>query len=199
MRKLATDNQLNPDVAEKFYKTQMKSIDDFLGPQYCAICDDPIQNSVKIRSFVHSNFGQHNKPLVACLKCHRTCMPITETDKARQSSPSKAVSIGDYLVLDNLQFTLFHPDWSAREEVLLLQGVSKCGLGNWKGISEQYVKSKEPEDCEEHYFTFYYKSKEECMPVENDLIVQGPRVEHPTKDMPENIDFKAPIDLVKAR
>ena len=69
-------------------------------------------------------------------------MPIASTEKSRSSSPTKASSIGDYIVLDNLQFALFHPEWSAREEILLLQGVSKCGLGNWKGISEQYVKTK---------------------------------------------------------
>ena len=80
----------------------MKTIDDFLGPQFCTLCDDPIQNSVKVRSIAHSSFGQHNKPLVACLKCHRTCMPIASTEKSRSSSPSKASSIGDYIVLDNL-------------------------------------------------------------------------------------------------
>lgn len=35
----------------------------------------------------------------------------------------------------------------------------KCGMGNWIDISEQYVKTKTPQDCENHYFTFYYKSK----------------------------------------
>jgi hypothetical protein len=49
----------------------------------------------------------------------------------------------------------------------------KCGMGNWVDISEQYVKTKEPKDCEEHYFTFFYKSKEENMPKETDMIIRG--------------------------
>jgi hypothetical protein len=51
----------------------------------------------------------------------------------------------------------------------------KCGMGNWIDISEQYVKTKSAADCEEHYFTFYYKSKEHNMPVEKDCIINGIR------------------------
>ena len=48
-------------------------------------------------------------------------------------------------------------------------------MGNWIDISEQYVKTKSASDCEEHYFTFYYKSKEQNMPEESDCIISGPR------------------------
>ena len=51
----------------------------------------------------------------------------------------------------------------------------KCGMGNWIDISEQYVKTKTAADCEEHYFTFYYKSKEHNMPDESDVIINGAR------------------------
>jgi hypothetical protein len=33
----------------------------------------------------------------------------------------------------------------------------KCGLGNWKEVSDQYVKTHTAKDCEEHYYTFYNK------------------------------------------
>ena len=69
------------------------------------------------------------------------------------------VPIGRFIVMDNLKFPLFTKDWDAREELLLLQGIMKCGLGNWFDISEQYVKSQSARNCEDHYFTFYYKSK----------------------------------------
>ena len=79
-------------------------------------------------------------------------------------------------MLDNLKFELFQQDWSAKEELLLLQGIMKCGMGNWIDISEQYVKSKSAMDCETHYFTFYYKSKENNLPnEEEDCIILGPR------------------------
>jgi hypothetical protein len=51
----------------------------------------------------------------------------------------------------------------------------KCGMGNWIDISEQYIKSKTPDECEEHYFTFYYKSKQNNLPTEDDCIIEGPR------------------------
>lgn len=68
---------------------------------------------------------------------------------AAQPKPQPATStnetVGKYVVLDNLNFQLFDKNWSAKEELLLLQGIMKCGMGNWIDISEQYVKSKDAE------------------------------------------------------
>lgn len=47
----------------------------------------------------------------------------------------------------------------------------KCGLGNWKDISEQYVRKKNSEECEDHYYTFYNKSKVDTKPVDDDFII----------------------------
>lgn len=102
-------------------------------------------------------------------------------------------------MLDNLQFPLFQADWTAKEELQLLQGVMKCGLGNWKGISELYVKSKTAEDCEEHYFTFYYKSKEDCMPKEEDVIAEKARNLVPSEIQPDYFAIKSVIDLELAK
>jgi transcriptional adapter 2-alpha len=63
-----------------------------------------------------------------------------------------------YYIYDNLNFPLFTKDWIAKEELTLLQGVMKCGLGNWNDISSQYVETKSPKECEDHYFSFFYKS-----------------------------------------
>ena len=48
----------------------------------------------------------------------------------------------------------------------------KCGLGNWKDVAEMYVKGgKTADDCEEHYFTFYNRSREDCLPKDEDFII----------------------------
>jgi hypothetical protein len=47
----------------------------------------------------------------------------------------------------------------------------KCGLGNWKDISEQYVRNKTPEECEDHYYTFYFKGKNDWKPTDDDFII----------------------------
>jgi hypothetical protein len=59
---------------------------------------------------------------------------------------------------------------------MLIQGIMKCGLGNWIDISEQYVKHKTPKECEEHYFSFYYKSIADFLPKQDDCIIKGPRI-----------------------
>lgn len=41
----------------------------------------------------------------------------------------------EYHVFDNLNFPLFTKDWTAKEDLLLLQGIMKCGLGNWTDIA----------------------------------------------------------------
>lgn len=76
-----------------------------------------------------------------------------------------------YYVYDKLSFPLFMEDWTAREEILLIQGIMKCGLGNWNEISIQHVKSKQPKECEDHYYAFYNKSKEDYLPNEDDFII----------------------------
>jgi transcriptional adapter 2-alpha len=48
----------------------------------------------------------------------------------------------------------------------------KCGLGNWVDISEQYLKSKEPLECEEHYFSFYNRAKNDKLPSKSEFIVE---------------------------
>ena len=40
---------------------------------------------------------------------------------------------------------------------MLIQGIMKCGLGNWQDISEQFVKVKTSIECEEHYFSVIMK------------------------------------------
>ena len=50
LEKLRLDNELPSNQSEKFFANHMKTMDDFLGPQFCTLCDDPIQNSVKVRS-----------------------------------------------------------------------------------------------------------------------------------------------------
>ena len=54
---------------------------------------------------------------------------------------------------------------------MLINGIMKCGLGNWEDVSEQFVKNKNPQECEEHYFAFYYKSRSENQLTIKDFIV----------------------------
>lgn len=156
--------KVDPETIQ-FYKLNMSNLESLIGPQFCSLCDRNIGQSVKIRSADRETLGS---ALVVCLECLRTGMTISNSTSGQET-------IGKYIVLDNLKFPMFSKDWSAKEELLLLQGIMKCGMGNWMDISEQYIKTKSAEECEEHYFTFYYKSKENNLPVEDDCIIKGPR------------------------
>lgn len=68
---------------------------------------------------------------MVCLECHRTGMTI-----ANPTNNLASDTVGKYTVLDNLKFPLFSPDWTAKDELLLLQGITKCGMGNWIDISD---------------------------------------------------------------
>ena len=60
------------------------------------------------------------------------------------------------MVLDNLKFSMFHPDWNAKEELYLIQGIMKCGMGNWSAVASEFVKTKSESECEEFYLGVLY-------------------------------------------
>ncbi len=74
-------------------------------------------------------------------------------------------------MLDRLNFEVYQDSWSAREELQLFQGIMRCGMDNWVDISE-LVKTKTKEECEAHYYAFYYKSREDFMPYDEDCILR---------------------------
>lgn len=77
-----------------------------------------------------------------------------------------------YRVVDNLDFPVFTKDWSAQEELLLLESVEKFGAGNWKQISD-YISTphnlpgvgKTNKQCEEHYWELYMGIHGYCLPA----------------------------------
>ena len=62
------------------------------------------------------------------------------------------------IVMDPLTSPFFTTDWSSEEELLLLQSISLCGIGNWIDISNQ-IKTKSALECEVHYFETYFSPK----------------------------------------
>jgi len=75
----------------------------------------------------------------------------------------------DYLIFNKLSFPVFHKDWLASEEIMLLTGIEKFGLDNWQDISD-FIGSKSKFQCESHYYSFYYTHKSN-MPEEKDLVM----------------------------
>ncbi|KAJ1668841.1 Transcriptional adapter ada2 [Coemansia sp. RSA 1813] len=76
---------------------------------------------------------------------------------------SRGVEIGShrndhaYRVVSRHRFPVFTEDWSADEELFLIDGLRQFGMGNWKDAAE-YVGTKTKEECERHYNDVYVSS-----------------------------------------
>ncbi|KAH7920616.1 hypothetical protein BV22DRAFT_1073613 [Leucogyrophana mollusca] len=68
-----------------------------------------------------------------------------------------------YRVIELHSYPIFSADWGADEELLLLEGISLEGLGNWQAIAE-HVGTRTKEDVEKHYNEVYVDSAEWPLP-----------------------------------
>ncbi|TRY51879.1 ZZ finger/SANT/SWIRM domain containing protein [Cryptosporidium tyzzeri] len=87
-----------------------------------------------------------------------------------------------YIPVGRYTFNLLTENWTAEEELLLMEAVSRYGLGNWSEISKyitegpagaltMYQKTQKPgfgshtaDECEKHYNNFYLNSKTKPLP-----------------------------------
>ncbi|KAN0091500.1 hypothetical protein V8E55_005066 [Tylopilus felleus] len=68
-----------------------------------------------------------------------------------------------YRVIELHSYPIFSEDWGADEELLLIEGISKAGLGNWQMIAE-HVGTRTKEEVEEHYNSVYVDSADWPLP-----------------------------------
>ncbi|KAI0919958.1 hypothetical protein AcV5_001894 [Taiwanofungus camphoratus] len=68
-----------------------------------------------------------------------------------------------YRVVELHSYPIFSEDWGADEELLLLEGISLQGLGNWQAIAE-HVGTRTKEEVDAHYNSVYIYSPEWPMP-----------------------------------
>eukprot|EP00891_Asterochloris_glomerata_P008237 jgi/Astpho2/8237/fgenesh1_pg.00122_%23_16_t len=106
---------------------------------HCNYCARDISATVRIKCAECPDFD-------LCLDCFAVGVEIT---------PHKSGHA--YRVVDNLSFPLYHPDWGADEELLLLEAIDMSGLGNWAAVAE-HVGTKSKEVCKEHYLQIYVGS-----------------------------------------
>ncbi|KAA1471851.1 SWIRM-domain-containing protein [Dentipellis sp. KUC8613] len=62
-----------------------------------------------------------------------------------------------YRVVELHSYPIFSEDWGADEELLLIEGISLQGLGNWQAVAE-HVGTRTKEEVEEHYNHVYIDS-----------------------------------------
>jgi len=107
------------------------------GLQECSYCRRDLTRSCRI------SCAEEDCDKQLCVLCFSVGVRIEEHRPWHQ-----------YRVSTNLSFPVFSEDWTAHEELLLLDAIKQSGLGNWKDISEK-VESKTDKRCAEHYWDLY--------------------------------------------
>uniref|UniRef100_A0A803VJL8 Transcriptional adapter n=1 Tax=Ficedula albicollis TaxID=59894 RepID=A0A803VJL8_FICAL len=81
-------------------------------------------------------------PFLLCLQCFTRGFEY----KKHQSDHTYEIMTSDFPVLD--------PNWTAQEEMSLLEAVMDCGFGNWQDVANQMC-TKSKEECEKHYMKHF--------------------------------------------
>eukprot|EP00798_Chlamydomonas_sp_ICE-L_P013693 gene13693-19585_t len=103
---------------------------------HCNYCARDISCTARVKCAICADFD-------LCLECFSVGVEIPPHSNGH-----------DYRIVDNLSFPIFHSEWGADEEMLLLEAVDIYGLGNWAGVGE-HVGGKSAEQCKKHYFQVY--------------------------------------------
>ena len=69
-----------------------------------------------------------------------------------------------YRVVELHSYPIFSVDWGADEDLLLLEGISLQGIGNWQAIAE-HVGTRTKDEIEKHYNEVYVDSPDWPLPV----------------------------------
>ncbi|KAL6768288.1 hypothetical protein ACKKBF_B38535 [Auxenochlorella protothecoides x Auxenochlorella symbiontica] len=135
-------------------RSKRRKVDDGTGPRsllgkktgrglyHCDYCHKDLSNALHIRCAVCPDFD-------LCLDCFSVGAAITPHSSAHA-----------YKVVGNLSFPIYHPEWGADEEILLVEGVELYGLGNWEAVGEHV--GRDPGEARAHYMSVYVETA--CFP-----------------------------------
>lgn len=140
----------------------------------CAFCNKDLIRDIKMICI------QCDDQPIFCFNCLLKCI-----------KSNNEYHLHDYHVFDRMEFPMFTPEWTIREEMKLLYSIEKHGLDNWEDIADS-IKTKTKEECEAHYYTFYYQNNKIKTPLMKDIILKksmtsGIPGEYPKLVIGENI------------
>ncbi|TPX38235.1 hypothetical protein SmJEL517_g00210 [Synchytrium microbalum] len=122
--------------------------DDFGQKYHCDVCEKDISPVVRIRCAACPDYD-------LCVECFASGK---ETGTHQNDHP--------YRVIQVLDFPIFDKDWTAEEELLLVEGLEIFGMGNWDQVSEHLGNKSAPE-CKAHYINTYIANPDWPMPDMN--------------------------------
>ena len=95
------------------------------------------------------------EPYINCVECNNTF--ICTQCFASGGERAHHQNYHNYSVIRN-EFPLFG-NWTAKEELTLLEAMIECGAGNWTDAAKK-LESRSEEDCIKHYFNYYIENSD---------------------------------------
>ncbi|XP_078000757.1 transcriptional adapter 2-beta-like [Glandiceps talaboti] len=112
---------------------------------YCNYCQEDIRG-IRVKCAECNDFD-------LCLQCFSGGAEIGKHRKGHRYQLIDVVSFPK-TKMDNGNFSIFCGDWTANEELLMLDGIEQYGFGSWEDISDN-VQTKTPAEVMEHYELMY--------------------------------------------
>ena len=159
----STDTKQNDEAIKIFFNAQSTT------KLNCFACNKSIINQIKIildpNYSPDKNFQKGLNFNALCINCFLLKTKYNPKEKVNyiiNEMTLNAYKFTHYKILNKLSENLFTNDWTLGEEIKLLGAIERLGLNNWEEISKILGKGKF--ECESHYYTFYYKSKNDFLP-----------------------------------
>ena len=133
-----------------------------------ALKDDQDASSTKLKKKTRCSVCRRvlvNEKYLRCTVCPFYCVCVECFSDGLITE--KHLGIHEMVVIDPEPLMGFTEDWNTNEEILLLSGVHKFGIGNWNAIAD-YIGTKTAAQISTHYFAIYVES--DTAPLPNTTI-----------------------------
>ena len=166
-KKKSNDNTNQNDESIKIFLDAQSTI-----KLNCYACNKSIINQIKVildpNYSKDKNFQKGLNFNALCINCFVFKTKYNPKEKVNyiiNEMTLNAYKFTNYKILNKFSENLFTNDWTLGDEIKLLGALQRLGLNNWEEISKILGKGKL--ECESHYYTFYYKSKNDFLPDDN--------------------------------
>ncbi|ORZ40343.1 hypothetical protein BCR44DRAFT_61542 [Catenaria anguillulae PL171] len=133
------------------------------GARYlCDACRKDVSDIARIACAVCEDFD-------LCVECFASGVEVAQH---KNNHP--------YRVMETLTFPVYEYSWNAEEELLMMEGFEKYGMGNWSDVAE-HIGTKTPAMVEEHYYNVFVNSSRWPLPEDD---IEFPREPIPRRRPP---------------
>ncbi|ODV96750.1 hypothetical protein PACTADRAFT_48566 [Pachysolen tannophilus NRRL Y-2460] len=106
---------------------------------HCDVCSTDCTNRVRIR----------------CAECEEYDLCVGCFSQGLSTLNHKPYH--DYRIIEQNSYPIFSEDWGADEELLLIEGAQKFGLGNWQDVAD-HIGNRSKDEVAKHYIKYYIQS-----------------------------------------